>query len=85
MVDGQRLDAVLAALAASDGEQRRLAERDLEDLVVELLDHKVRHALCGCADLKRLVAVALAPHAELSPAAQVLLDRFRYRLAHVAT
>ncbi|MBD2719507.1 MULTISPECIES: hypothetical protein [unclassified Synechococcus] len=85
MLDAQNLSAVLAAMVdAGSPEKRRKAERELEAMVVELIDAKVLRSLCGHRSLDELAAVAMESRHGLTPAARVVLDRFRYRLAHVA-
>ena len=88
MVDAERLQATLRAMGSTAmPEARRRAERQLEDLVLELLDAKVRHGL-GCRSQLRaltdVASVAMGPSAGLTAAARVVLNRFCYRLAHVA-
>jgi hypothetical protein len=85
MVDAQKLADVLAAMAdAGSPEKRRRAERSLEAMVAELIDEKVLRSLCGPQFFGELAKVAMAAGSDLTPAARVVLDRFRYRLAHVA-
>ena len=66
------------------GELRRGAERRLEALTAQLLDGKVRHSMSATAGLSELTTAVLADIGGLSGAGAVVLDRFRYRLAHVA-
>lgn len=85
MVDAESLEAVLRAMdQAGPAEHRRAAERMLEGLVAKLLDEKVRHGLGSVEGLQELVAVVQAPGAQITLSGAVILDRFRYRLAHVA-
>jgi hypothetical protein len=85
MVDAQKLSVVLAAMAdAGSPEKRRRAERSLEAMVAELIDEKVLRSLCGPQFFGEMAKVAMAAGRDLTPAARVVLDRFRYRLAHVA-
>ena len=88
MVDADQLSATLRAMGPSaKPEARRRAERKLEDLVLELLDAKVRHGLGSRGKLRSLTnvaQVAMGPAAGLTAAARVVLNRFCYRLAHVA-
>lgn len=88
MVDAGRLSSVLRAMAPSAKPgARRKAEGELERLVLELLDAKVRFALGSRYSLRSLTdvaQVAMAPTAGLTAVARVLLNRFCYRLAHVA-
>ena len=85
MVDAEKLKHVVEAMASgSDGDARRAAERQLESWIQELLDAKVRHSLTGVTGLSMLTAVALPEARDFSAAGAVVLDRFRYRLAHVA-
>lgn len=88
MVDAELLESTLRAMGPrAKPEARRTAERQLEGLVLELLDAKVRRGL-GCrSQLQALTAVAnvaMGPSAGLTAAARVVLNRFCYRLAHVA-
>lgn len=87
MVDAERLTATLRAMGpTAKPEARRRAERQLEGLVLELLDAKVRRGL-GCRSQLRaltdVASVAMGPTAGLTAAARVVLNRFCYRLAHV--
>lgn len=86
MVEAEQLKAVLEAMApaGSAGGTRREAERQLESWIQELLDEKVRHSLTATSGLDGLTATALTDAKGLSAAGAVVLDRFRYRLAHVA-
>lgn len=85
MVDPKQLKVVVEAMAAGcAGDTRRDAERRLEGLIQELLDAKVRHSLTATTGLSELTKTALKTTTNLSAAGALLLDRFRYRLAHVA-
>lgn len=85
MVDAEQLTAVLNAMASgSAGDVRRDAERKLEIWIQELVDAKVRHSLTATSGLDELTSAALTKTKDLSDAGAVVLDRFRYRLAHVA-
>lgn len=85
MVEAEKLKAVLKAMASGPvADARREAERQLESLIQELLDAKVRHSLTATSGLDELTATAVIEAKGLSAAGAVLLDRFRYRLAHVA-
>lgn len=85
MVEAEQLKAALEAMALGpDADARREAERLLENWIQKLLDAKVRHSLTATCGLDELAAAALTDAKELSAAGAVLLDRFRYRLAHVA-
>ncbi len=85
MVDAQNLAALLVAMGASETpEKRRWAERSLEAMVAELIDAKVLCSLSGSRSLDELANLAMVVGRDLTPAARVVLDRFRYRLAHVA-
>jgi hypothetical protein len=85
MVDAQKLSAVLAAMADAGSQLKRLrAERELEAMLTELIDAKVVHSLYGPRSLDELAKLAMEAGRDLTPAARVVLDRFRYRLAHVA-
>lgn len=74
MVDAERLKATLRAMGpTAKPEARRRAERQLEGLVLELLDAKVRHGL-GCRShlqaLTDVASVAMGPSAGRTAAAQ---------------
>jgi len=85
MVDAEKLKPVVEAMASGcPGEHRRQAEQRLERWIQELLDAKVRHSLTASTGLGELTAAVLTDPGALSPAGAVVLDRFRYRLAHVA-
>jgi hypothetical protein len=85
MVDAQNLATVLSTMAAAEPpEERRKAERSFEAMLAELIDAKVLRSLCSQRPLEELVTVAMAAGRDLTPAARLVLDRFRYRLAHVA-
>jgi len=85
MLDAQELQTILQKMgSAHAGELRRGAERRLEAVTAQLLDAKVRHSLSATTDLSELTAAVLADIGCLSAAGAVVLDRFRYRLAHVA-
>lgn len=88
MVDADQLSATLRAMGPSaKPETRRRAERELEGLVLELLDAKVRRGLGSKDQLRSLTSVAqvaMGPAAGLTAAARLVLNRFCYRLAHVA-
>ena len=85
MVDPEQLNDVLAAMASGQSSAaRREAEAQLERWIQELLDAKVRHSLTGTSGLQRITAAVLIDAKGLSAAGAVVLDRFRYRLAHVA-
>lgn len=83
MVDAERLRAVLQAMAGA-GERRRVAERKLEGLLLELLDAKVRRGLGEVGRLQELAAVAMGPVAGATATARLMLSRLCYRLAHLA-
>ncbi|MEB3354246.1 MAG: hypothetical protein VKM34_08430 [Cyanobacteriota bacterium] len=85
MVEAEQLKAVLEAMASGPvADARREAERQLESWIQELLDAKVRHSLTASSGLDGLTYTALTDAKGLSPAGAMVLDRFRYRLAHVA-
>ena len=85
MVDAEQLKAVLKAMVSGPiADARREAERQLESWIQELLDAKLRHSLTATSGLDELTDTALTDAKGLSAAGAVLLDRFRYRLAHVA-
>jgi len=85
MVEAEQLKAGLEAMASGPlADARREAERQLECWIQELLDAKVRHSLTATSGLDELTAIALTDAKGLSAAGAVVLDRFRYRLAHVA-
>ncbi|MFZ0407366.1 MAG: hypothetical protein WAM11_04550 [Cyanobium sp.] len=85
MVEAEQLKAVLEAMVSGPvADARREAERQLESWIQELLDAKVRHSLTATSGLDELTAIALTDAKGLSAAGAVVLDRFRYRLAHVA-
>jgi hypothetical protein len=85
MLDAKELQTILQKMgSAQAGELRRGAERRLEAVTAQLLDAKVRHSLSATTDLSELTDALLADIGCLSAAGAVVLDRFRYRLAHVA-
>lgn len=85
MVEAENLKAVLEVMASGPvADARREAERQLERWIQELLDAKVRHSLTATSGLDELTATAVIEAKGLSASGAVLLDRFRYRLAHVA-
>ncbi len=65
-------------------EERLKKERTLLELLQQLVDGKIRHALSGAEDLQALAKIVLDPELVQTGTAALLLDQFRYRLAHVA-
>lgn len=63
---------------------RHGAERQLGKLLMQLVDGKIRHGLSHSQELQELSSAVLDPALELGGSAGILLDHFRYRLAHVA-
>lgn len=85
MLDPMKLRTILEKMGPSHpGELRRGAERRLEAVTAELLDAKVRHSMSATPDLSELTDIVLADTSAFSAAGAVVLDRLRYRLAHVA-
>lgn len=65
-------------------EERQGAERLFSKLLLQLVDGKIRHGLAHSDELAGLAEVVLDPSLHLDGSAAILLDHFRYRLAHVA-
>jgi hypothetical protein len=85
MLSAKELRTILQKMGLGHaGELRRGAERRLEAVTAQLLDAKLRHSLSATTDLSELTATVLPDTSALSAAGAVVLDRFRYRLAHVA-
>ena len=63
---------------------RRSAERQLSKLLLQLVDAKIRHGLSHSDELRQLADAVLDPTLVLEGTGAILLDHFRYRLAHVA-
>ncbi len=81
-----KLKRCLQQLRASSTapEIRRNAERQLGNLLLQLVDAKIRHGLCHSDELRQLAEAVLDPALSLEGTGAILLDHFRYRLAHVA-
>jgi hypothetical protein len=85
MLDAKELRTILQKMGPGHaGEIRRGAEQRLESVTAELLDAKVRYSMSATSELRELKDAVLADTGALSAAGAVVLDRFRYRLAHVA-
>ena len=69
---------------SSPPEIRRSAERQLSNLLLQLVDAKIRHGLSHSDELWQLADTVLDPAMALEGTGAILLDHFRYRLAHVA-
>jgi len=64
--------------------ERQGAERLLNKLLLQLVDSKIRHGLAHSDELEGLAHVVLDRKLDLDGSSAILLDHFRYRLAHVA-
>lgn len=82
----EKLKPCLQTLQQHDlsADLRRGAERQFSKLLMQLVDSKIRHGLGGSEELEQLAKTVLKPGLHLHGSAAILLDHFRYRLAHVA-
>jgi len=69
---------------SSPPEIGRSAERQLSNLLLQLVDAKIRHGMSHSDELRQLAETVLDPALALEGTGAILLDQFRYRLAHVA-